>query len=49
LHLLSEKEIDKLLISKKKALESAVKELDFVEAARLRDEMERLKGLRGMK
>jgi excinuclease ABC subunit B len=46
LHLLSEKEIDKLLLSKKKALEAAVKELDFLEAARLRDDMERLKGVR---
>ena len=43
LHLLSKKEIDNLLLSKKKALESAVKELDFLEAARLRDEIERLK------
>jgi len=43
LHLLSEKEIDKLIISKKKALESAVKELDFILAAKLRDEIELLK------
>ena len=43
IHLLSEKEIDKLLLSKKKALENAVKELDFLEAARLRDEIEQLK------
>ena len=43
LHLLSEKEIDKLIISKKKALEAAVKELDFLEAAKLRDEIELLK------
>ena len=43
LHLLSEKEIDKLLISKKKALESAVKELDFLLAAKIRDEIELLK------
>jgi excinuclease ABC subunit B len=43
LHLLSEKEIDKLLISKKKALESAVKELDFLLAAKLRDEIRELK------
>jgi len=43
LHLLSAKERDNLLASKKKALEAAVKELDFLEAARLRDEMEVLK------
>ena len=43
LHLLSEKEIDKLIISKKKALEAAVKELDFLLAAKLRDEIELLK------
>ncbi len=43
MHLLSAKEIDKLLLSKKNALESAVKELDFLEAARLRDEIEQLK------
>ena len=43
LHLLSEKEIDKLLISKKKALESAVKELDFLLAAKIRDEIEGLR------
>ena len=43
LHLLSDTEIDKLLLSKKKALESAVKELDFLEAARIRDEIGQLK------
>ena len=43
LHLLSPKEVENLLQSKKKALEAAVKELDFLEAARLRDEMEGLK------
>ena len=43
MHLLSEKEIDKLIISKKKALESAVKELDFLLAAKIRDEIEGLK------
>jgi excinuclease ABC subunit B len=43
LHLLSKKEMDNLLASKKKALETAVKELDFLEAARLRDEIEMLK------
>jgi excinuclease ABC subunit B len=43
LHLLSEKEIDKLLFSKKKALESAVKDLDFLLAAKIRDEIEVLK------
>ena len=42
MHLLSEKEIDKLIISKKKALESAVKELDFLQAAKLRDEIGQL-------
>ena len=40
---LSAKELSKLLNSKKKALEAAVKELDFVEAARLRDEIKLLK------
>jgi excinuclease ABC subunit B len=43
IHLLSPEELDKLLVSKKKALENAVKELDFLEAARLRDEIEQLK------
>ena len=43
LHLLSDKEINNLLASKKKALEAAVKELDFLEAAVLRDEIEQLK------
>ena len=43
LHLLSDTEIDKLLLSKKKALENAVKELDFLEAARIRDEIGQLK------
>jgi excinuclease ABC subunit B len=43
LHLLSSKEIDNLIVSKRKALESAVKELDFLEAARLRDEIETLR------
>ena len=42
LHLLSKKEIDNLLTSKKKALEAAVKELDFLEAARLRDKIKQL-------
>ena len=40
---LSEKEVRKLVKSKTKALEAAVKELDFVEAARLRDEIKMLK------
>ncbi|MBO7625776.1 MAG: UvrB/UvrC motif-containing protein, partial [Bacteroidales bacterium] len=39
----SEKELKQLLKSKTKALEAAVKELDFVEAARLRDEIKALK------
>ncbi|MCL2131651.1 MAG: excinuclease ABC subunit UvrB [Lentimicrobiaceae bacterium] len=43
LHLLSDKELNNLIASKKKALEAAVKELDFLEAAHLRDEIERLK------
>lgn len=43
IYLLSPDELDKLLVSKKKALENAVKELDFLEAARLRDEIEQLK------
>jgi excinuclease ABC subunit B len=48
LHLLSEKELDKLLFSKKKALESAVKDLDFLLAAKIRDEIEGLnKGRKG--
>ena len=40
---LSPKELNRLLTAKKKALEAAVKELDFVEAARLRDEIKTLK------
>ena len=40
---MSAKEIGQLVKSKTKALEAAVKELDFVEAARLRDEISKLK------
>ncbi|MBO4282136.1 MAG: excinuclease ABC subunit UvrB [Bacteroidales bacterium] len=40
---LSPKELNRLLAAKKKALEAAVKDLDFVEAARLRDEINALK------
>jgi excinuclease ABC subunit B len=43
LHLLSGKKIDDLVLLKKKALEHAVKELDFLVAAKLRDEIEELK------
>jgi excinuclease ABC subunit B len=43
LHLLSAKALDNRILSKKKFLEFAVKELDFLEAARLRDEIEQLK------
>ena len=43
IHLLSEKEIDKLIASKKTLLENAVKELDFLEAAKYRDDIELLK------
>ncbi len=46
IHLLSPEELDKLLASKKKTLENAVKALDFLEAARLRDEIEQLKNYR---
>ncbi len=37
------KELNKLIQSKKKALEAAVKELEFIEAARIRDEIKMLK------
>ncbi|MDR0368478.1 MAG: excinuclease ABC subunit UvrB [Bacteroidales bacterium] len=43
LHVLSEDALDKLLFSKKRAMENAVKELDFLEAARLRDEIQQIK------
>ncbi|MDR1878239.1 MAG: excinuclease ABC subunit UvrB [Bacteroidales bacterium] len=46
LYLLSDKDIDKLLLSKKRTLESAVKELDFLKAAQIRDEIEQLKKLK---
>lgn len=39
----SSKEINQLLLSKKKAMEAAVKEFDFIEAARLRDEIKIIK------
>ncbi|MDR1180425.1 MAG: excinuclease ABC subunit UvrB [Bacteroidales bacterium] len=42
-HLLSEKELDNLISSKRKVLELYVKELDFLKAAQLRDEIEALK------
>ena len=40
---MSVREINQLIKSKTKALEAAVKDLDFVEAARLRDEIRTLK------
>lgn len=43
---LSPKEINNLILSKQKAMEKAVKELNFMEAARLRDEINFLKNLR---
>ncbi|MDR0603995.1 MAG: excinuclease ABC subunit UvrB [Bacteroidales bacterium] len=43
LSLLSEKELNDLIISKTKALELYVKDLDFLKAAQLRDEIEQLK------
>jgi excinuclease ABC subunit B len=43
---LSAKEIENLLQSKKNALTSAVKEMDFLKAAQLRDEIELLKSYR---
>jgi excinuclease ABC subunit B len=43
IHLLTGKELDNLIISKTKALELYVKELDFLKAAQLRDEIEQLK------
>ncbi|MBR4453225.1 MAG: excinuclease ABC subunit UvrB [Bacteroidales bacterium] len=45
-YLLSPKELDNLIASKKKAMESAVKELDFMLAAQLRDEIEHLKTIK---
>jgi excinuclease ABC subunit B len=42
-HLMTDKEIDNLIVSKKKALELFVKELDFLKAAQFRDEIEQLK------
>lgn len=43
---LSTKEINNLIKSKEKAMETAVKALDFLEAARLRDEIKELKKMR---
>ncbi len=43
LHLLNAKELDNLILSKTKTLEQAVKELDFLRAAALRDELNLLK------
>jgi excinuclease ABC subunit B len=42
-HLMTEKELDNLIFSKKKALEFFVKELDFLKAAQIRDELKQLK------
>lgn len=42
---MSEAELEKSFAQTKKAMEKAAKELDFIEAARLRDEMYRLKKL----
>ena len=41
--ILDAKELDKLIRSKHKAMNNAVKELDFILAAQLRDEIEQLK------
>jgi excinuclease ABC subunit B len=43
IHLLSEKDLNNLIASKIKALELYVRELDFLKAAQLRDEIEQLK------
>ncbi|MDY0015643.1 MAG: UvrB/UvrC motif-containing protein, partial [Bacteroidales bacterium] len=43
---LSGKEITNLILSKRKAMEMAVKALDFLEAARLRDEIKSLEKLK---
>lgn len=42
-------DLDKLIASTKKRMEKAAKELDFIEAARLRDEMFELQSLKGKK
>jgi excinuclease ABC subunit B len=42
-HLMSEKELDNLITSKTKALELYVKDLDFLKAAQIRDEIAELK------
>jgi excinuclease ABC subunit B len=36
---MSKEQLEKAIVKSRKAMEAAVKELDFVEAARLRDEM----------
>ena len=41
---MSEEQLNKAIEKVRKSMESAAKELDFIEAARLRDEMETLKG-----
>ena len=43
LHTLNAKELDNLISSKTKTLEQAVKDLDFINAASLRDELQLLK------
>ena len=39
---LSKTEIDKLIREKRKSMEKAAKELDFIQAAKLRDEIKKL-------
>ena len=39
---LSKSEIDKLIREKRKSMEKAAKELDFMQAAKLRDEIKKL-------
>ena len=43
---MSKEDIEKLIDKNQKAMEKAAKELDFLEAARLRDEILELKKLR---
>jgi excinuclease ABC subunit B len=42
---MSKVDLDKLIIKNHKAMEKAAKDLDFIEAARLRDEILELKKL----
>jgi excinuclease ABC subunit B len=46
---MSKEQLEKAIVRSRKAMETAVKELDFVEAARLRDEMFALQKLLGEK